>query len=490
MDQIAFTAPEIDYSYLLPQIILLATSVFVLLADVFSKRNFPRMLATFSFLGTIAATVAVVSNFYPVDNKMNMIFMDGFSSFLMLIICLILLVTILISVTYQRLFTNINSGEYYCLLLLSGLGMMFMVAAGHLILMFVALELMSISIYVLTGFHRDNANSIEAALKYFLLGAFASAILLMGFAFIFGATGTLDITAISEYLVKHPQAVGSGWLLAGIVLTISGLGFKVSMVPFHMWTPDVYEGAPTVVTGFMATGVKAAAFAALVRILMVPFDQILVDWTPILWGAAFLTMTAGNILALVQEDIKRMLAYSSIAHGGYLLIGFVAGSGMAQAGILYYLLAYAFMNLGAFGVLALLAKKDRECTTLSDVSGMGLEYPGLGLAMAVFMFSLAGIPPTAGFMGKLYIFTAAVKSGFVWLVVLGAINSMISIYYYFRVLMVMYFQTASRPGEQPVPVIASSVNLALAVSTLAILYMGIFPSFFWELAQNSIFALT
>lgn len=492
MNQFAFSVPQIQYTFLLPEMILLATGLFVLLIDVFTRNRLSRFLAGLSILGTLAATVSVIINFYPPGGAKQayMLLVDSFSSFFVLTICLIVLFTILFSISYQKFFNNISNGEYLSLLLFSSVGMMFMACAGHLILFFVGLELMSLCIYVLAGFHKENSQSIEAALKYFLLGAFASAFLLLGFAFLFGATGTLDITGISNYVANHPQALGPTWLIAGLLLTLTGLGFKISMVPFHMWTPDVYEGAPTVITGFMATGVKAAAFAGVIRILMIPFHPLWSHWVPVLWVGAFLTMTVGNILALVQKDIKRILAYSSIAHAGYLMIGLVVGSGMAQAGMLYYLLSYAFMNIGAFGVLAFLGRRGQECSTLSDVSGLGLKYPAIGLAMAIFMFSLAGIPPTAGFMGKLYIFTAAVKSGYVWLVVLGVINSAISIYYYLNVLMYMYFHSSSYPAEQPQPAGSFSGKFALFLSSFAVLFIGIFPSFFLELVKHSIFVLT
>ena len=487
--QFDFVAPIIPMQALLPQTILVITGLVVLLADV-CVSNKPRgLLPVLSMIGVLISTVFVLNALTPqVGDYVSMVYVDGFSAFLNLTICLILILTILVSVNYQRTFEHMNTGEYYCLLLFAAVGMSFMATSGHLILLFVALELMSVCVYVLTGFHRNNPRSLEASLKYFLLGAFASAFLLMGFAFLYGATGTLEMNAMSAFIAEHPQVATSGWLLLGLLLSIAGLGFKISMVPFHMWTPDVYQGAPTVITAFMATGVKAAAIAALVRVLMVTLAPLAVDWTMILWVAAVATMFVGNIIALVQEDVKRMLAYSSVAHAGYLLIGFVAGTEMGQAGILYYLLAYALMNMGAFGVITLLGKDGEEYSTLSDFSGLGLKYPAMGLAMAVFMFSLAGIPPTAGFMGKFYIFTAAVKSGYVWLVLLGAINSVISIYYYLRVIVTMYF---SAPAESPnvLPSTTAPLTVALSIAVTGVLVMGVFPSLFWTLAQGSIFSL-
>ena len=487
--QLEFVAPIIPVQAILPQTILVLTALAVLVVDVFTKDKSRFLLPALSMIGVLISAGFVLNSLSPqTGTYQSMVYADGFAAFMNMTIWLIVLLTILVSIHYQRYFGHMASGEYYCLLLFAAVGMSFMVSSGHLILIFVALELMSVCVYVLTGFHRNNLASIEAALKYFLLGAFASAFLLLGFAFLYGATGTLDLPTMSKFITENPDTISSGWLILGLLLSISGFGFKISMVPFHMWTPDVYQGAPTVVTAFMATGVKAAAVAALVRVIMVALEPMAVDWTMILWVAAVATMFVGNIIALVQEDVKRMLAYSGIAHAGYLLIGFVAGTEMGQAGILYYLLAYALMNIGAFGIITLLGRQGEEYSSLSDFSGLGLKSPAMGLAMAIFMFSLAGIPPTAGFMGKFYIFAAAVKSGFVWLVVLGAINSVISIYYYLRVIVTMYF-SAPNEGAVVTPSTTPPLTVALSVAAVGVLVMGVFPSLFWTLAQSSIFAL-
>jgi len=317
-------------------------------------------------------------------------------------------------------------------------------SAGNLLMVFLALETMSISIYVLAGFKTDDAKSIESAMKYFLLGAFASGFLLFGFALIFGSTGTMDLVKISAFLTAHPEVIHSRMLMGGVALMTVGFGFKVAMFPFHMWTPDVYEGAPTSITGFMATGVKAAAFAALLRVFFVALGHLQADWTGIMWLFAFLTMTIGNVVALSQTNIKRMLAYSSIAHAGYLLIGFVAGSKLGQSAILFYLLSYAFTNLGAFGVIALLGRKEGEYTELEDFAGLGFKYP----------------------------------------LIFGVINSVISLYYYLRVVVVMYFTEAGREVVMPKPSPALVVGLVLAA--VGVLQMGIFPSYLLDMARQSI----
>ncbi len=492
METLKFTLPVMDYMAVLPQMILVATALIVLVMGVFKELAKAGFIGHVSLLGSVLALVSVFftgSAGSPSSSFSGMVLTDRFSFFITLVVCMIIVLTILVSLNYQKFFENIKSGEYYALVLFAGAGMIFMAMAGNLILLFVALETMSISIYALTAFNKNQLKSGEAALKYFLLGAFGSAFLLYGFAFVYGTTGSLDIIKIANFIQTHPQIVQFKFLVAGLVLMTAGFGFKISMVPFHMWTPDAYEGAPTSITGFMATGVKAAAFATLIRAILVPLAPMQGSWITIMWVAAFLTMTVGNIIALAQDNVKRMLAYSSIAHAGYILLGFVAGTSFAQAGMLFYLMAYAFMNIGAFAVVALLCKKGEEFNSISDFSGLGFKYPALGFVMSVFLFSLAGIPPTGGFMGKFYIFTEALRSGYVWLVIAAGVNSVVSIYYYLRVVVVMYFQP--QPSENPIMLtaIAPEAVVALAATATAVLFMGIFPSYFWSLASNSVFSL-
>ena len=376
MEMLEFVIPALNIKAILPHIILTITALTVLLVDVFSIEGKKSHLGLMSLVGVGAAGASLAfTNGTSESAYSGMILIDGFSFFISLIICVVTFLTILISINYQKFFEEINCGEYYCLLLFAAVGMMLMGSAGNFIMIFLALETMSISIYVLAGFKKSHERSIEAALKYFLLGAFASGFLLYGFALIYGATGTMDIIKISRLILDNPELMGSRLLLGGVALTTVGFGFKVAMVPFHMWTPDVYEGAPTSVTAFMATGVKAAAFAVFVRVFYVAFAPLQLDWSVPIWIIAILTMTVGNVVALSQTNIKRMLAYSSIAHAGYLLVGFLAGDDFGKSGMLFYLLAYAFMNLGAFGVIALLGKKDREYSELSDFSGLGFKYP-------------------------------------------------------------------------------------------------------------------
>jgi NADH-quinone oxidoreductase subunit N len=489
VETLDFTVPSISIRAVWPQIVLVATALCALIVDVFKRKEKSTLVGYISLAGSMFATACLLMA-WPADGISTfsgMFFTDGFSFFVNLTILLVLVLTIMITINYQKFFERINCGEYYALLLFATCGMTLVAGAGNLILIFVALETMSISIYALAAFHKDQLRSTESALKYFLIGAFASCFLLYGFALIFGATGTLDIVRIGNFILSQPDVMHSKFIVAGLAMTTIGLGFKVSIVPFHMWTPDVYEGAPTVITGYMASALKVAAFAALIRVVLVPFLPLKEDWSTLMWVAALLTMTVGNIIALAQEDIKRMLAYSGIAHAGYILIGFVTGTSQAQAGMLYYILAYAFMNIGAFGVVSLLVKEGEEYTKVSDFAGVGFKHPLMGLGMSIFMLSLAGIPPSAGFMGKFFIFSEAIKAGYVWLAIFGALNSILSIYYYLRVLNMMFFY----PSDERVSVTPPSVitALALAIAGGYILVMGIFPASFLSFAGDCIFTI-
>jgi len=489
METLDFTVTTISIQAVWPQIVLVATALCALIVDVFKRMGKTALVGYISLTGSVLAAACLLVA-WPEDGLsafIGMVFTDGFAFFVSLTILLVLILTIMITINYQKFFERINCGEYYALLLFATCSMTLVASANNLILIFVALETMSISIYALAAFHKDRLQSTESALKYFLIGAFASCFLLYGFALIFGATGTLDIVKIGNFISSQPDVLHSKLLVAGLAMMTIGLGFKISIVPFHMWTPDVYEGAPTVITGYMASALKVTAFAALIRVVLVPFLTFNEDWNILMWIAAVLTMTMGNIIALAQENIKRMLAFSSIAHAGYVLIGFVSGTAEAQAGILYYILAYAFMNVGAFGVVSLLVKEGEEYTKVSDFAGVGFKHPLMGLGMSIFMLSLAGIPPSAGFMGKFFIFSEAIKTGYVWLVIFGALNSILSIYYYLRVLNMMFFY----PSDERVSVTPPSVvtALALAIAGAYILVMGIFPASFLSFAGDCIFTI-
>jgi NADH-quinone oxidoreductase subunit N len=329
---------------------------------------------------------------------------------------------------------------------------------------------------------REEEKASEAALKYLLLGAFATAFLLYGIALFYGLTGSTNLKNIAQAIAGE-NVLANPLLLLAMALILVGLAFKVSLVPFHMWTPDVYEGAPTPITAFMAVGVKAAAFSAFLRVFLSALPALHPHWGKLLWGVAVLTMTVGNLIAISQENIKRLLAYSSIAHAGYILIGLIAGGEAGITAVLYYLVIYMFMNLGAFAVVAAYGGREDENLNIKDYAGMGLSHPWLAFAMAVFLFSLAGIPPLAGFMGKFYIFSAAIKSGYVWLTIIAVINSVIAMYYYLRVIVVMYMKKPERAVQ--VALARPALIIALIVTTFFTLQIGLFPAITMEFARIS-----
>ena len=410
---------------------------------------------------------------------------DGFTVFFTLLFCAIGAVAVLLSWDYVRR-TRIHQAEYYALLLCATLGMVLMAASNDLIMIFLGLELMSLALYVLVGFRRNQLESNEAALKYFLLGAFASGFFLYGIALLYGATGTTSLSRMAEFLAGAP-AVANPLLLTGGLLLLVGFFFKVAAVPFHMWTPDAYEGAPTSVTAFMSVGAKAAAFAALLRFALRALGGVPAEWVPVLSAVAMLTMTVGNVTALFQNNLKRMLAYSSIAHAGYILVAVAAGGPDGASAALFYLAVYSFMNLGAFGVLTLLGRGAQERVLMADLRGLGFRQPLLGLALTVFMISLGGIPPTAGFMGKVYVFGAALQAGLVPLVIVGVLNSVVSVFYYLRVTVALYMEEPS--GEATGISWAAPSTIALALALGLTLWWGVQAGALLVLAQRSVLGL-
>jgi NADH-quinone oxidoreductase subunit N len=410
---------------------------------------------------------------------------DTFTVFFTVLFTAIGILAVLLSWDYIKR-TRIDQAEYYALLLSATLGMVIMAASNSLITIFLALELMSLALYVMVGFRRTQLESNEAALKYFLLGAFASGFLLYGIALVYAATGSTDLKAIAAIVSSSPT-LDNPLLLVGALLVFTGFAFKVAMVPFHMWTPDAYEGAPTSVTAFMSAGAKAAGFAALLRVSLRAFGDVQADWTPLLTTIAVLTMTVGNVSALLQSNVKRMLAYSSIAHAGYVLVAVVAGGERGAAAALFYLAVYAVMNLGAFGVLSLLGRGQEERVQVADFAGLGFRHPVLGLAMTFFMLSLGGIPPTAGFMGKVYVFGTALDAGLVPLVVIGVLNSVVSVFYYLRVTVAMYMED---PQGEPVNVAWATPGLVAVVVTLLLtLWWGVQAGGLLAQAQRSVMGL-
>jgi NADH-quinone oxidoreductase subunit N len=473
--------PDVDLGGILPAIILAVAGMVIMIAGLFTRKGAVPIAAVLSLAGVLVAAAA--NSPIRLLNKpafTGMISLDAYTWFFNLVLLIAVGITVLMSIRYL-LDDGLHIYEYFALLLFSATGMMFMVCANHILVIFIGLETMSICIYVLAGVLPGRAKSKEAALKYLLLGSFSSGIFLYGAALTYGAAGSLSLPALAKYF-----QVGSSSTIAniGAGLLLVGFAFKVAAVPFHMWTPDVYEGAPSPLTGFMSVGVKAAAFAAFVRVFFEALTGLQVNWVEILWVLAVVTMVVGNVVALAQENIKRMLAYSSIAHAGYILIGMVAGKEGGVSGILYYLLAYTFTNLGAFAVVALVGRRGEANVMIDDYRGLAKAHPVLALLMSIFLFSLAGFPPTAGFVGKFTLFSAAINSGYVWLVIVGVLTSAISVFYYFRVIMKMYMEVPEIP--QPALQFGPGMVLALSIAAAGVVYIGIFPTTYLNIAVESV----
>ncbi|HEX8997723.1 MAG TPA: NADH-quinone oxidoreductase subunit N [Ktedonobacterales bacterium] len=460
-----------DWLRVLPELILLAAVFVTLLADLALPVGRKQWLAAVGLLGVIASAVSLVyvnglgsgTAFY------GMVSTDGVALFSGAIVLFSLGLALLFSVGYVERQKITREGEYYALLQMSALGMMLMAAATNLMTVFVGLETLSLSLYVLCALPQTRLRAQESGMKYFILSSFASAFLLYGMSLIYGATGATAISDIARFLAAHQAALAQGFgplLIVGMGLMIVGFGFKVSAVPFQAWTPDVYTGAPTPVTAFMSVGTKVAAFAALLRVFVFALQSQNSRWEPVIWALAALTMVAGNLMAVTQRDVKRMLAYSSVANAGYLLVAVTTASPRAVASLLFYLAAYGVMNLGAFGVVALVERNDGRGATLTDFNGLGRRNPALAAAMALFLFSLAGVPPTAGFFAKYFVFFAAIVGGQVPLAIVGIVASVLGMFYYLRVIWAMYF-VEEQPKAEAIAELAPEPALA-AVGAAAI----------------------
>ena len=478
------TIPEWAFGFIIPEIIITVSAIIGLLLAAFGRKESSGAVA--GAVALIGSGMALVFTFFLWDVNTgifnNLYTIDNFGTFFKGLALIVSLLVTLLSFRYVER-EGIIKGEYYSLLLFGVLGMMIMVSSTNFITIFIGLEVMSIAIYVLCGLLSGNPRSVEASLKYFLLGAFATAFLLYGMALIYATTGVLDIRAISQYVTSGRFSLTPMFMI-GMALIIVGFGFKTASVPFHMWTPDVYQGAPTSITAYMATGIKAAAFGAFLRVFYTAFAPFLMNWSEMLWVIAVATMTLGNITALVQNDVKRMLAYSSIAHAGYILIAFVVGDQISSASILYYLLAYTFMNIGAFAIVIILGRRGTENTGIESYAGLAGRHPLLALSMSIFLLSLAGIPPLAGFMGKFYVFSAAIKAQYYWLAVIGVLNSVVAVYYYLRVVMAMYFEESS--GEFIRPDFSPAYSVVIIICLWALFHIGILPRDFLLIAQKSV----
>jgi len=457
---------------ILPLVIVILWACVLLLVDLFIPKNRKAWTAILASVGLLVAMgFSIAQTGVETEAFGGMIMVDGFSQFLTILVLGSGLVAVILAFDYlTRL--GIQRGEYYVLLMFSISGIMLMSMAADLIVIFLALELLSIPLYVLAGFASPRSDSEEAAIKYFLLGAFASGFLVYGVAIVFGATGYTGLTDIFQ--VVQSGAVDLTLLAVGAALILVGLGFKVAAVPFHMWTPDVYQGAPSSVTAFMAVGAKVGGFAALMRIFVTSFGALAMDFTAVLWGLAALTMILGNVVAIAQKNIKRMLAYSSIAQAGYILMALVPYGQKdvindAIAAALLYLIAYAFMNFAAWAVVITMERAEGKGLELSDYAGMGRKYPALAAIMTVSMLSFTGIPPTLGFIGKFYLFRSIIDGGFVWLAIIGVLTSLVSAYYYLRVVIYMYMQDGEPQAQRD-----NWVYVTAAVTGVGILILGIF----------------
>jgi NADH-quinone oxidoreductase subunit N len=467
-----------DYVRILPEIVLSVFGMIVMVLEpLLDEESGQKLLGLIALLGTLAglgATWFMAQS--PGLAFWNMVKVDGFSIFFHVLVIAIAAVVILSSYEYMAV-QRIRAGEYYALILFGAVGMALMSSAIELVLIFIALEISSISSYVLAGFRRHEAASAESSLKYFLLGSFATAFFLYGVALMFGATGSTNIDQIGRSLRAGPIP-----LLASVAVALMfvGLGFKVAAAPFHIWTPDVYEGAPAPVVGFMSTAPKAAAFAVLLRVVFVINVH---DLFWVIWVSAALSMTLGNLGALVQNNVKRLLAYSSIAHAGYLLMAFAAAPALGASAAMFYTAAYAAMNLGAFAVVSHFANAGERYVTLEDYEGLGRSSPLLAATLTIFLLSLIGIPMTGGFFAKFYVFSAAVKANLIWLTIIGVLNSGVGAYYYLRIIVMMYMRESRK--EVPVTRVPFALGLALAVCLVATLYFGVFPSRVLQYSQGS-----
>jgi len=506
------TPPDVNFGLIMPEIIVSIAGVLVMLVDAFTRRSDQKWATGgISLAGLVAAAVACVwlwdGGAGATQSAFNgMIVLDRMRLSFTFVFIVVAALTVLISMIWVE-WENLPAGEFHSLLLFATVGMMLMASGGDLVILFLGLEVLSIATYVMAGFRKTDTRSNESSLKYFILGSFSSAFLLYGIALIYGGTATSDLNTISagttnigEIAAKLDTGMYPPLLFAGAAMLLIGFGFKIATAPFHVWTPDVYEGAPTPVTAFMAAGPKAAGFAAFMRVFLIAFPftvaasgpgtsaQLHSAWLDAMIVLSILTMTIGNVVALVQKNVKRMLAYSSIAHAGYALVGFVAAGATGDAGqqrdavaaVVFYLLAYAVMNLGAFAVVTMIARSGDRRTEIEDYYGIGFRAPALAFALSLFLLSLLGVPLTAGFMGKVVVFREAVSIGLetgrnalVALVVIGVINTVISVYYYLGLIVAMFFR--ERTTEWRAPSVPGSVSAALILTVLGVLYLGIFP---------------
>lgn len=472
-----------DYLRFLPEIVMtvIGTLIMILQPILGEKKRFYGHLTLAALL--VAMWGAVVANTVPGMAFSNMLIIDGYGTFFRMLVLGVGLLTVLSSYQYLDR-EKAEAGEYHALILFSIVGQCVMVTANELIMVFIGLEVSSIATYVLAGYLRDDKRNNESALKYFLLGSFATAFLLYGIAWIYGTVGTTRLDEIRTVLLNRDLPTSLILVGTAAALMFVGFAFKISAAPFQIWAPDVYQGAPAPVSAFMSAGPKAAAFAVFVRVYMTAFEPIHARWEPFVWSSALLTMVIGNFAALTQTNIKRLLAYSSIAHAGYVLVAIAAHSRIGVAAVMFYLTAYALMNIGAFAVVAHFSRQGEKYVNVEDLAGLGWKQPVTAALFSIFLLSFIGVPLTGGFFGKFYIFKAALESHLVWLSILGLLNSAVAAYYYLRILVVMYMHEPGEATENVEP-LAPSFRLALLIPALATLVLGIFPGWVLDFAGKS-----
>jgi NADH-quinone oxidoreductase subunit N len=470
---------------IIPVICVTLAGLACMLAEALRRPGERMPIGGLGLFGLVGAGVAIVLLWGGRVRSFGVVTADDFGLFVQFVLVGVGVLTIVFSSKpVER--EGLPGGEYYALMLFALAGMMLMAVASDLLVIFLSLEVFSLALYVLTGLRRHVLASTEGAFKYFVLGGFSSAFFLYGIAFTYGLVGSTHLAQVGE-AVRSPALAGNPLLLVAMGLLLVGFAFKVAAVPFHMWTPDAYEGAPTIVTGFMSTAVKAAAFAAFARVFLYALEPLQADWMPVLWVIAVCTMILGSVVGVAQTNLKRMLAYSSIAHGGYLLVALTAGNEIGRASILFYLVVYAVTNLGAFAVLALLATRDTPAEQLGDFKGLWHASPVMAGMLAVFLLSLGGFPPFAGFVAKWYVFSAAVRAGQYSLAIIGVLTSVISVFFYLRIVVMMYMSDRTDAPVPPRPPRAALA--ALWVSVAILLYLGILPTRLLELAARSVAGL-
>jgi NADH-quinone oxidoreductase subunit N len=469
---------------IVPMACVTAAAIAAMVAEAFREPGEQMPIGPLGAIGLVGAAIASIVLWNHNTSSFGVVVADNFGLFVTFVLIIVGLLSLAISEpTIDR--EHLPRGEYYALMLFAIAGMMLMATASDLLVIFLALEVLSLAVYVLTGIRRDSALGTEAAFKYFLLGAFSSAFFLYGIAFTYGLTGSTRLDRVGSLIASQAMAPTPMQLLA-VGLLLVGFAFKVSAVPFHMWTPDAYEGAPPAVTGFMSTGVKAAAFAAFVRVFLSAFEPLRGDWGVVLWVIAAGTMIVGAVVGVAQSNVKRMLAYSSIAHGGYLLVALLAANDVGKGAVLFYLLTYAVTNIGAFGVIAVIDSAERPNDRLRDYAGLGTDHPVLAGLMTIFLLSLGGFPPMAGFIAKWYVFSAAVKAGYNWLAIIGVLTSVVSVFFYLRIVVMMYMTPRNAEAPTRFPPVPRMAGLALVVSALIVFYLGILPTRVLDWAAASI----